>query len=146
MGLCHSRSQLKSASAPQLSMARRRSLIAAQAQSEPSTNRALKKRRKRKLKMDRYEPATMRGPRLNPEDRLRSRFYEPLVLLHVLDRTGELRISRCPSEDRVTDNLQLRELRRTFLDQLAYVCDHVKGGDTVTAMALEAQPSGDITE
>ena len=58
-----------------------------------------------------------------------------------MDRNGELRISRCPSEDQVTD-LQLRELRLTFLDQLAYVCDHVKGGDTVTAMALETRPSG----
>ena len=55
---------------------------------------------------------------------------------------GELRLSRCPLKDRATDHLQLRELRRTFLDQLAYVCDHVKGGDTVTAIALEALPSG----
>ncbi|KAH9207092.1 hypothetical protein DL95DRAFT_278118, partial [Leptodontidium sp. 2 PMI_412] len=81
-------------------------------------------------------------PRLNSEDRLRSRFYEPLILLHLMDRNGELRVSRSPSEDQVTDHLQLRELRRSFLDQLAYVCDHVKGGDTVTAIALEALPSG----
>ncbi|KAH6664598.1 hypothetical protein B0J14DRAFT_493340, partial [Halenospora varia] len=33
-------------------------------------------------------------------------------------------------------------LRRTFLDQLAYVCDHIKGGDTVIAIALKAQPPG----
>ncbi|KAH6662693.1 hypothetical protein B0J14DRAFT_685223, partial [Halenospora varia] len=75
-------------------------------------------------------------PRLSPEDRLRSRFYKPLVLLHVLDQNGKQRISRCPLED------ALRELRRTFLDQLAYVCDHIKGGDIVTAMALKAQPPG----
>jgi hypothetical protein len=83
-----------------------------------------------------------KGPRLSPEDRLNSRFYEPLVLLHVLDRSDQQRVSRCPSEDPLTPQLQLRELRRTFLDQLAYVCDYVKGGDTVTAIALEAQPSG----
>ncbi|CZS92470.1 uncharacterized protein RAG0_03047 [Rhynchosporium agropyri] len=76
------------------------------------------------------------------EDRLKSRFYEPLVLLHLLDRNGELRISRCPSGDRVADHLQLPELRRTFLDQLAHVCDHVKGGETVTAIGLQAQPCG----
>jgi hypothetical protein len=123
-------------------MERRRSLKSGKAQSQPSKNPALKKRGKRKLAMDRSEPAARKGPRLNSEDRLRSRFYEPLILLHLMDRNGELRVSRCPSEDRVTDHLQLRELRRTFLDQLAYVCDHVKGGDTVTAIALEAQPSG----
>lgn len=83
-----------------------------------------------------------KAPRLFPGDRLKNRFYEPLVLLHVLDRNGQQRISRCPSEELVTTQLQLRELRRAFLDQLAYVCDYIKGGDTVTAMALEARPSG----
>lgn len=77
-----------------------------------------------------------------PENRLEHRFYEPLVLLHVLDRSGQHQISRCPSEDPVIPQLQLREFRRIFLDQLAYVCDYLKGGDTVTAMALEEQPSG----
>jgi hypothetical protein len=81
-------------------------------------------------------------PRFSPEIRLKSRFYEALVLLHVLDRNGQQRISRCPSEDSVALQLQLRELRRTFLEQLAYVCDYIKGGDTVTAMALEAKASG----
>ncbi|OBT84085.1 hypothetical protein VE02_07017 [Pseudogymnoascus sp. 03VT05] len=84
-----------------------------------------------------------KGPRLCPDERLRSRLYEPLVLLHVLDRNGKQRISRCPSEDLVAPQLQqLRELRRDFLDKLAYICDHVKGGDTVTAIALETHPSG----
>jgi hypothetical protein len=84
---------------------------------------------------------TSKGPRLFPEDRLRCRFYEPLVLLDVLDRNGQQRISRCPSEDQAAPQLQLRELRRTFVGQLAYVCDYIEGGDTVTAMALEMQPS-----
>ena len=81
-------------------------------------------------------------PRMSPEIRLLYRFYEPLVLLHVLDPTGEQRISRCPSEDLDAPQLELRELRRNFLEQLAYICDYEKGGDTVTAMALEARPSG----
>lgn len=45
-------------------------------------------------------------------------------------------------EETDTLHTQLRELRRTLLDQLAYVCHNIKGGDTVTAIALEAQPSG----
>jgi hypothetical protein len=123
-------------------MARTRLPKSVQAQSQPLNKQVLDKRRPRKLAMDRNKPATRKGPRLNSADRLSSRFYEPLILLHLMDRNGELRVSRCPSEDQFTDHLQLRELRRTFLDQLAYVCDHVKGGDTVTAIALEAQPSG----
>jgi len=85
------------------------------------------------------EEKKARTPRLSPEEKLESRFYEPLVLLQILDRNSPQRISRCPSEDLAAPQLQLRELRRTFLDQLAYVCDHIKGGDTVTAIALEAQ-------
>jgi hypothetical protein len=81
-------------------------------------------------------------PRLSAEDRLKYRFYEPLVLLHILDPHGQQRISPCPSEDLVANRLELRELRRNFLQQLAYICDYKKGGDTVTAVALEARPSG----
>ena len=100
---------------------------------------ASKKKRKQPFAKEEEKTQTRRRC---PEDRLRNRFYEPLVLLHVLDRNGQQRISRCPSEDLLAPQLQLRELRRTFLDQLAYVCDYIKGGDTVTAMALETQPSG----
>lgn len=45
-------------------------------------------------------------------------------------------------EETETLHTQLRELRRTFLDQLAYVCHNIMGGDTDTAIALEAQPLG----
>ena len=83
-----------------------------------------------------------RTTRFSPEDRLKYRFYEPLVLLHVLDPIGHQRISPCPSEDLVTPRLDLRELRQSFLEQLAYICDYKMGGDTVTAMALEVRPSG----
>lgn len=80
-------------------------------------------------------------PRLDPKDRLLKRFYEPLVLLHVLDRNSEQRVPRS-LDIRDSSDMELRELRRTFLDQLAYVCDKIKGGDTVTAIALEARPAG----
>jgi hypothetical protein len=78
-----------------------------------------------------------------PGTKLLRRFYEPLVLLHVLDPNGEERILHA-LEHTDTVNMQLCELRRTFLNQLAYVCDYITGGDTVTAIALEAQPSGVI--
>lgn len=85
-----------------------------------------------------------KGPRLDKEDRLLKRFYEPLVLLHVLDPNGAQRISRHAVDMADAPHVELWELRRAFLDQLAYVCDYTKGGDTVTAIALEAQPSGVI--
>ncbi|KFY28260.1 hypothetical protein V493_03027 [Pseudogymnoascus sp. VKM F-4281 (FW-2241)] len=72
--------------------------------------------------------------------KLLRRFYEPLVLLHVLDPNGEQRIPRA-WEDADTVHMQLRNLRRNFLNQLAYVCDYINGGDSVTAIALEVQPS-----
>lgn len=100
------------------------------------------KGKKRTLVIEAGKTQASKGPRLDAEDRLRSRFYEPLILLHILDRNGGQRISRCPSVEAVDSELDLRELRRTFLDQLAYVCDHTKGGDTVTAIALELGPSG----
>jgi hypothetical protein len=78
-------------------------------------------------------------PRLDPYLRLMSRFYEPLILLHVLDPNGARRSSHCPSIESMGPQPDLRELRRNFLVQLAYVCDNNKGGETVTAIALEDQ-------
>lgn len=72
--------------------------------------------------------------------KLLKRFYEPLVLLHVLDPIGEQRIPRA-WEEADTVPMRRRELRRNFLNELAYVCDFMKGGDSVTAIALEEQPS-----
>ncbi|CAG8973160.1 hypothetical protein HYALB_00008752 [Hymenoscyphus albidus] len=66
----------------------------------------------------------------SPHDKLLHRLYEPLILLEVLDKYGGLPVSEFPSEVDATSNL---ELRRPFLNQLAYVCDFKKGGDTVTA-------------
>ncbi|CAG8956265.1 hypothetical protein HYFRA_00003645 [Hymenoscyphus fraxineus] len=75
----------------------------------------------------------------SPHDKLLYRLYEPLILLEVLDKYGGLPVSEFPSEVDATSNL---ELRRSFLNQLAYVCDFRKGGETVTAVALESAPSG----
>ncbi|OAX85471.1 hypothetical protein ACJ72_00150 [Emergomyces africanus] len=61
--------------------------------------------------------------------RLLRRFYEPLVLLHTLGPTRGSHTSPVPLSP-----------RRSFLNELAYVCDYEKGGDTVTAIGLESTP------
>ena len=60
----------------------------------------------------------------------------------MLNSTHGDQISGQPLESSDAEDLEIRQLRREFLDQLAYVCDHVKGGATVTALALESTPQG----
>ena len=71
---------------------------------------------------------------LDANGRLLRRFYEPLVLLGALDPT---RGAERPDlvADRGIDGQQ--KLWRNFLDQLAWLCDSEKGGDTVTAVACQ---------
>ena len=80
-------------------------------------------------------------PRLDPKERLLHRFYEPLVLLRVLDPTRGVQNTNMVSDSR-SDNSQ--DLRRKFLDQLSWTCDYKHGGDTVSAIAAEANPQGTI--
>src|SRR5277367_545111 len=68
------------------------------------------------------------------------RFYEPLVLLYVLDRTQGDHISRQDPERLPSGDISLQELQRRFLDALSYVCDFDKGGDTTTAIAAAPAP------
>jgi hypothetical protein len=84
--------------------------------------------------------ASPKQPRLDPQTRLLSRFYEPLVLLYTLGRTRGERTcpTMTPREDLA--HLPLTDLRRMFLDELAYMCDYDKGGETVTALGLEFTP------
>jgi len=70
--------------------------------------------------------------------KLLNRFYEPLVLLHVLDPSRGSRIPRYSSDV----ECQEEELRRSFVDSVAYICDYEKGGDTVTAAAIQKEPAG----
>ncbi|EXJ59248.1 hypothetical protein A1O7_06680 [Cladophialophora yegresii CBS 114405] len=66
--------------------------------------------------------------------KLLRRFYEPLVLLGALDPT------RGAHRPDLTSDLGLDKQSkwwRNFLDQLAFLCDFEKGGDTVTAIAVE---------
>ena len=68
------------------------------------------------------------------------RFYEPLVLLYVLDRTQGDHISRQDPERLPSGEFSLSELQRRFFDSLSYVCDFDKGGDTATAIAAASEP------
>jgi len=66
--------------------------------------------------------------------KLLRRFYEPLILLSVIDPTrGANQLDMSSDHD-----LQgQRKLWRDFLDQLSFLCDAKKGGDTVTAIAVQ---------
>jgi hypothetical protein len=72
--------------------------------------------------------------------KLLHRFYEPLLLLFVLDRTQGGHLARPTSERLPLDGITEQELRRRALDALAYLCDFEKGGDTTTAVMLALAP------
>src|SRR5277367_5593909 len=78
--------------------------------------------------------------------KLQKRFYEALVLLNVLSIAQGDHIDEEPLEQIAdpSELVDLRELMRAFLKQLAYICDAEKGGDTVTAIAAEQTPQGVI--
>jgi hypothetical protein len=85
-------------------------------------------------------PALAKRPRLDTQARLLSRFYEPLVLVYTLGRTrGDRPCATTPPREDL-DHLPLKDLRRTFLSELAYMCDYDKGGETVTALGWEFTP------
>ena len=67
------------------------------------------------------------------------RFYEPLVLLYVLDRTQGDRLTRTIADNSM-EEAPVREVRRRFLDALSYICDFEKGGDTMTAIFVATEP------
>ena len=75
-------------------------------------------------------------------DKLMMRFYEPLVLQHVLGPTRGDRIQCEPLDNLDESELDDGNLRRSFLNNLAYICDFKRGGDTVTAIALEQRAAG----
>lgn len=79
------------------------------------------------------------APRFNPAERLRHRFYEPLILLWILNS------ARGPTPVQPTVGHTSREFPsslREFLDSLAWLCDHKHGGMSVCAVAAEALPVG----
>jgi hypothetical protein len=76
------------------------------------------------------------APRLDKRAR---RFYEPLVLLKTLGTTWGEQAPPIPISDELL-LLPTTDLRRIFLNELAYICDYDKDGDTVTTIGLEETP------
>ena len=78
-------------------------------------------------------------PRLDPNQRLLHRFYEPLILLSILEPTrGSSNSHGTP--DSSSDGHQ--DFWHKFLDQLSYLCDYQQGGTTVSAIAAQDTPTG----
>jgi hypothetical protein len=79
-------------------------------------------------------------PTSNLSPKLLHRFYEPLGLLFALGKArGEHTHKSLPSFESV-DTLTAKQLNRQFLDELAFLCDHKKGGDSCTAIGLGQTP------
>lgn len=72
--------------------------------------------------------------------KLLKRFYEPLILLHVLGKVRGGSESYEPSRSSSSAGLPTRDRRRQFLDALAFTCDYERGGDSVAAIGLESTP------
>lgn len=69
-------------------------------------------------------------------------FYESQLLLYVLEKVrGEHKKRQNYHGELDQDET---ELRRSFVDKLAYICDFKKGGSTVTALALQKTYQGVI--
>ncbi|KIN03025.1 hypothetical protein OIDMADRAFT_119255 [Oidiodendron maius Zn] len=81
----------------------------------------------------------------NPADitsTVERQFYESQLLLYVLGQVrGERRNRQNYHGELDQDDA---ELRRSFVDQLAYICDFKTGGTTVTALALQKTYQGII--
>ncbi|KAF4630002.1 hypothetical protein G7Y89_g8139 [Cudoniella acicularis] len=75
---------------------------------------------------------------------LHKRFYEAILMLHILGRNRGDRISEEDAHHSDPEPLELdaRRLRRPFLRHLAYLCDFEKGGDSATAIAIQQTPQG----
>lgn len=77
------------------------------------------------------KPQSVGRPRLDAYHRLLSRFYEPLIFLRVLEKSG-----REPTP-RPSDLNAAEATRRKFLRNLSFICDYERGGNTCTAIGLE---------
>jgi hypothetical protein len=88
------------------------------------------------MEYDRSSDLTM----FDLSQKLLHRFYEPLGLLFALGTTrGEHTDKTLPPFEQA-DLLTDQQLKRQFLDELAFLCDYKKGGDSCTAIALGETP------
>ena len=75
-----------------------------------------------------------RTPRFDPYVRLIYRFYEAIYLLSLLGNT------RGPHVATVFDPSSLVAVRRRFLNNLAFLCDGLKGGKSTASIAVQDRP------
>ena len=80
--------------------------------------------------------------RLDEDARRLHLLYEPLVLMHTLGKVREDHTVSETCSHLDIPQLPLKQVRRLFLGELAYMCDYDKGGNTVTAIGLECTPQG----
>lgn len=72
-------------------------------------------------------------------NKLAARFYEPIILLKVLNATCDRKLSDAP--DPSSDMTQSsRDTFQWFVNALAQLCDSVKGGKSVTAFVVLQHP------
>ena len=71
---------------------------------------------------------------------IEKRFHNSLLLLYVLERVRGEHSKRQSYHGELEQDSA--ELRRSFIDKLAYICDFRKGGSTVTAVALQKTYQG----
>ncbi|KAK3723887.1 hypothetical protein LTR37_001371 [Vermiconidia calcicola] len=79
---------------------------------------------------------------LQLQPKLMRRFYEVLVLLRVLSQVQGAKLCGDTLEEGGFDHLGAMEMRRKTMYHLCVMCDYLKGGDTVTAIASENIPCG----
>jgi hypothetical protein len=104
----------------------------------PRQNHTHEEKRNTQRKMECAPSIGLTTSYLSPK--LLHRFYEPLGLLFALGTArGEHTHNTLPSLEQV-NSLTVQQLRRQFLDELAFLCDHKKGGDSCTAIALGQTP------
>ena len=101
-----------------------------------------KGKNKKKLKTPDVPTSPTSPKHRKAADKLMMRFYEPLVLQHALGPTRGDRIQCEPLDNQDESELDDGKLRRSFLNNLAYICDFERGGATVTAIALEQRVAG----
>ncbi|KAI7969355.1 hypothetical protein EIK77_002425 [Talaromyces pinophilus] len=73
-------------------------------------------------------------PTRSKESKIMRRFYEPLCMLRALGQTRGAHTRQPPSTDATI------ETRRRFLENLCYICDFTRGGESCTAIGLEERP------
>ncbi|CAK7232639.1 hypothetical protein SEUCBS140593_008329 [Sporothrix eucalyptigena] len=78
-------------------------------------------------------PARTYPPWSNKYIKLLCRFYEVYMLIFVYDPIRDVRIPKAKDDSHLGR-------RRQFLDDLAFLCEHKKGGDACTAIAIEELP------